>query len=1585
MHESLLAPAPEPEPAGVMGSRMGAGGAARPTWTSQFDALVTKNMRQLQSRAASLLVIIAAPAGGGLLVELLRGQVAKYNPALGGAAGDEAAKRVGGLIVSVGLTLMTLVYFQWLCGEKERGLTGAMRMAGLSEGAYWSSYLVLYLATCTTGGIVFELLGRLTRVPALTDCELGVNAFVVCLFALAMTSLASFWSSFAKRPVVVNLLSFFLFSVVGVSALLYGLEVSLLDAFYSPTSSLWSGYVLVPLMPWLSFLRIWLMISETAAPTAAPGFGDTFNWTSLSDPGPVYQDAAGAEWTAPSAGFSLGLICAVVPVYFALAWYTSQAFGGEMRQSIIFPFLPAYWGCATVRQSAAVGDTVAKEQILSRRERSVRCVKISKAYDQVTALKELSMKMEPNAITCLLGHNGAGKTTLINTLTGLVNATFGEAFVLGMSVRDEMADIQKVMGICPQHDKLWEELTAAQHLSFYARFKGMARADVDGYVAAALAQFGLENEADEPVGTFSGGMKRRVSVAISAMADPTVVYLDEPTTGMDPLHRRQVWDMIQQLRDERIMVLTTHSMEEADALGDQIAIMANGKLRALGSSIFLKSKFGRGYQIGLISAPEDATEVERLVDEQLPGAEIVSASAGNLAISLGTRLLSRVPAFFRGMQDGELAQYVKEWSLSNTRLEEVFLRLCAENTDVNAGGTGDSGTLTFEDLGSLTASEAIDVFNELPWSSSQVKHYVEDESSRDYEMVELAVPQFSSDDGTRVMAHVDDGTVALGNIVVDERTKIARDKTVGTVGKPLIAQAVNDGKGTLSVILPATGLPAAKLCVQVPDGRKIFIEVPMDGTIGEEIYFTAPPPIAVSSRHGGIQMEGDELYLTEREKPQIGMGKQTYALIAKQVNLQTRQRKSNCCQCCLYFTLVLFGLYSSPAVAPETTAAVFTPVPANNASIGVPVISPQSDQAWAPDNQDHTQRRLQVDPPEQVLMSSIAPTMFMFCMATMIHLPKFVHVLIEEKQQRLYHSMRLQGMSLTAYWLAVYIHNFVLYGTFAALFIGLGYSFRVDRFMHANAFRYVGATVVYGHSQTGLAMFASSIVRSPKLATVLFYVIVISSCIAAIVINIFIPVEWSPFLLMVPTLAYPRSIGLILAYGGGITMEPDSELARALWIQTLVGTALCVVGFLLHIVIPNEFGMTESHIVTQMCSRFSKTDGATRVTGEATDGPRGSGAANRSDSDGFTVGDDDGANVDPAVIEEEVKVRSGDASPADYPIIVDDLGLVYMPALGRQFIGWLRRVFCRHGRRSLKQAVGGVTLSIARGELFGLLGPNGAGKTSVVNVLSGLIVQSSGKASVGGFDTMAEMRNVHTVLGVCPQFDTVWGELTVEEHLQLYARLKGVVGSDERGLVQSVAEAIQLDGDPLRQPASQLSGGMLRRLSLGIALIADPQVVLLDEPTTGLDPETRRMVWDIIERERGKGRSIILTTHSMEEADTLCTRIGIMAHGKLVSLGTSTELKRRHGQGFRLSFTLKREDMDIDEELLRAELCPAAELVYSFGKSRVYLLPTESTDIAVLFDKLVNMKDELGVREWGLSQATLEEAFIRIATEAGTR
>ncbi|GIL63848.1 hypothetical protein Vafri_17847 [Volvox africanus] len=155
------------------------------------------------------------------------------------------------------------------------------------------------------------------------------------------------------------------------------------------------------------------------------------------------------------------------------------------------------------------------------------------------------------------------------------------------------------MGVCPQFDILWNELNGSEHLSIYGHIKGLPRRKVASDVASLLDKVKLTYAADQRAGAYSGGMKRRLSVAIALLGDPRVVYLDEPTTGMDPISRRYVWDIIQEAKTGRAIILTTHSMEEADILGDRIAIMARGKLRCVGTSLRLKQRFGSGYTLSV--------------------------------------------------------------------------------------------------------------------------------------------------------------------------------------------------------------------------------------------------------------------------------------------------------------------------------------------------------------------------------------------------------------------------------------------------------------------------------------------------------------------------------------------------------------------------------------------------------------------------------------------------------------------------------------------------------------------------------------------------------------------------------------------------------------------------------------------------------------------------------------------------------------------------------------------------------------------------------------------------------------------------
>lgn len=228
------------------------------------------------------------------------------------------------------------------------------------------------------------------------------------------------------------------------------------------------------------------------------------------------------------------------------------------------------------------------------------------AIDQkgsVKAVQDVNLTIEKGELLCLLGHNGCGKSTTIGMLTGLFSATAGDAYIYGYSVHDEIADIRGIMGVCPQHDILWKELTGAEHIELFAAFKQLSLAEIPREVSTRMADVRLTADQHRVAGTYSGGMMRRLSVAIALTADPKIVYLDEPTTGMDPISRRQVWNLIQRVKKDRVILLTTHSMEEADVLGDKIAIMKAGRIRALGTPLGLKNKFGTGYNVTVMAPP----------------------------------------------------------------------------------------------------------------------------------------------------------------------------------------------------------------------------------------------------------------------------------------------------------------------------------------------------------------------------------------------------------------------------------------------------------------------------------------------------------------------------------------------------------------------------------------------------------------------------------------------------------------------------------------------------------------------------------------------------------------------------------------------------------------------------------------------------------------------------------------------------------------------------------------------------------------------------------------------------------------------
>jgi ABC-2 type transport system ATP-binding protein len=206
-----------------------------------------------------------------------------------------------------------------------------------------------------------------------------------------------------------------------------------------------------------------------------------------------------------------------------------------------------------------------------------------------------------------------------------------------------------------------------------------------------------------------------------------------------------------------------------------------------------------------------------------------------------------------------------------------------------------------------------------------------------------------------------------------------------------------------------------------------------------------------------------------------------------------------------------------------------------------------------------------------------------------------------------------------------------------------------------------------------------------------------------------------------------------------------------------------------------------------------------------------------------------------------------------------------------------------------KTALNSISLEVGKGELFGLLGPNGAGKTTTLNILCGLVKPTNGTAKIYSHDVQTETQKVKELIGVCPQETAIYPYLSGAENLELFGNLHCMNKKLLKERSKLLLSTLGLKEDAKRVTA-KYSGGMKRRLSLALALIHDPQVVFLDEPTVAMDPQSRHAVWDFIKNQKTKGKTVVLTTHYMEEAEELCDRVGIIDRGKFIAQGTPKEL-----------------------------------------------------------------------------------------------
>eukprot|EP00252_Welwitschia_mirabilis_P007191 TRINITY_DN18340_c0_g1_i1.p1 TRINITY_DN18340_c0_g1~~TRINITY_DN18340_c0_g1_i1.p1 ORF type:complete len:520 (+),score=89.88 TRINITY_DN18340_c0_g1_i1:193-1560(+) len=308
--------------------------------------------------------------------------------------------------------------------------------------------------------------------------------------------------------------------------------------------------------------------------------------------------------------------------------------------------------------------------------------KVYKTHDGKSlkhAVHGLALAVSKGECFGMLGPNGAGKTTSINMMIGLLPPTSGTAYIDGMDIHTNMHKIYTSMGVCPQHDLIWETLTGREHLLFYGRLKNLKGASLRNAVDESLKKVDLYygGVADRQSKKYSGGMKRRLSVAISLIGNPSVVYMDEPSTGLDPASRSKLWSVVKQAKQDRAIILTTHSMQEAEVLCDRVGIFADGRLQCIGTTGELKSRYGGLYVLTVTTSCNDEEIVMKLVEGLSKNSKKVYSLSGTHKFELPKAEI-KIADVFQMISHAKKIVSIHAWGLADTTLEDVFIKVANE-------------------------------------------------------------------------------------------------------------------------------------------------------------------------------------------------------------------------------------------------------------------------------------------------------------------------------------------------------------------------------------------------------------------------------------------------------------------------------------------------------------------------------------------------------------------------------------------------------------------------------------------------------------------------------------------------------------------------------------------------------------------------------------------------------------------------------------------------------------------------------------------------------------------------------------------
>merc|ERR1711871_568275 len=982
--------------------------------------------------------------------------------------------------------------------------------------------------------------------------------------------------------------------------------------------------------------------------------------------------------------------------------------------------------------------------------------------------------------------------------------------------------------------------------------------EIKDEVQRMIEAVGLTEKKNTASKLLSGGQKRKLSVSIAFIGGSRVVFLDEPTSGMDPYSRRFTWNIIRKHKEGRVIVLTTHFMDEADLLGDRIAIMGHGKLKCCGSSLFLKKAFDVGYSMTLEKKEAhrfNASNVDSLVKSYVHEAKLLSDAGKEISYQLPFSASHKFSELFVAVDSRKSALGIESYGMSVTTLEEVFLRVShmdepgEQKVDVvvppdcieDGAGSKEYQPVQFD---RLEDERQLEFF---------CRHFVA--------MITKRAFYFSRDTKSWFLQFVIPVMfVCLGLIIV-----IFNEIRPNQPSKLMTPLSYNQEVSSTTARLPFPYTKGTSFCSwsDCPSPGVLKDINYQEDLMNKVSYASSAPMIGVNDCY---EVQNISYYLhNNRDQYEAStFGAVSIGMLDSDMS-DTTYAMASSTSTIRRFQYVIHANYTA-----THAGHIF-----NTLTAEAVLRSYQSDATlnmYLHPLPKTYQEEKRFDSFNQDLIVT-------FVMLAAPCIPAaFATFVVRERETRSKQQQLVSGVSIPAYWISTWLWDYLSYQPTVWMLIFL-FAVFPDTETLAGSSDALGCTIalllLYGSATSGFAYLLSFAFKDAATAqiAVLFICFVLGLIlgIVGIVLRIIPSTRdiYSSSLRYVFALFPPFNLAdglhnLVLRQTWGFAeLTPPAKYVPLSWDIAGLNVVFLAVESVVYLILTIfvDYGLN-TPFLQEWFMKSSMTKQLELLDEKLTD---------------ISEEDED-------VLAERQRVISGNAHD-DSVIMLNDV----------------KKIYGSYGKEGFKYAVKGVSIGIPNGECFGLLGINGAGKSTTLSILSGAIPPSAGEAFVGGLSLSTNVHSCRGKIGFCPQFDALFELLTGREHHILYARIKGIYEEDIPKVVEGKIREMGLS-DYADQVAGQYSGGNKRKLSVAIAMIGEPSIVFLDEPSTGMDPVARRFMWEVItdivtKREKC---SLILTTHSMEECEALCTRIGIMVGGVMRCLGSAQRLRTKYGRGYQI-------------------------------------------------------------------------------------